>query len=444
MHIFLPIILLIVCFTEQALTLQLVKVLCGYTIHNCKIINMILLLICASPSFIILDPKIQPESGVMFMLFMLYYLGRLLVFSFVYRKMSYKLLYFFLISINIPQIYQNLLTPCISNSVISNIIAFTISLIILSVLLIYIKRKNKELFISQLIDSLPKKLYVISLMLIFIASFFTMLQNKQGYGQLKSLMMLLSMIGVIAAAISFVLIGISESEKRAKVTILANQIENQVEYYEKIERIYGEFRSFRHDFKNHILCLRSLIASNNIDRAVDYLNDIEKMSSVEKKQFNTGNIIIDALMNDKSEKAKKANTAITFRGYVPTIGISNADLCVIIANAVDNAIEACAKDTGDSQKTISIESDFKQGYFFFKISNPIFDEVNIKGKNKLVTSKKDKQNHGFGVANIMNTVEKYDGSADISTENDTFVLDIQLLLKMEEAYAQSAEPAEAH
>ena len=440
------ILLIVICFLEQAITVQLIKVLCGYTIHNSKFVNMLMLLICILPTAILVnkDTLFLPKE-IKQLLAVLYYFGRIIAYCLIYRKFSTKLIYAYLLSINTPQIYLNMFLFFMKkNYTLANIAAFLTSFILLSAALIYIKKKNKELFISKLVSSLPTKLYVIILLLMYIASFFVMLENKPEHTMLIKVLLLPSMVGIIVAVIAIIVIGTSEAEKRSKVTILTNQIENQVEYYEKIDRIYGEFRSFRHDFKNHILCLRSLIASNNVDRALDYLNDIEKMSSVEKKQYNTGNIIIDALMNDKSEKAQESNTLIAFKGYVPTIGISNADLCVIIANAVDNAIEACAKDTGNSEKTINIESDFKQGYFFFRISNPIFDEVSIKGKNKLLTSKADKLNHGFGVANIISTVEKYNGSADISTDNDIFTLDIQLLLKMEEAFAQSPQPAGTH
>lgn len=140
-------------------------------------------------------------------------------------------------------------------------------------------------------------------------------------------------------------------------------MENEVKYYEKINTIYGEFRSFRHDFKNHVICLRSLIESNEKENALEYINEIEGLSSVEKKQYNTGNIIIDALLNDKNDRAAAINTKIVFSGMVPTTGISNVDLCIIMANAIDNAIEACAKDTSEKPKEINAEASFRQGYF---------------------------------------------------------------------------------
>ena len=94
-------------------------------------------------------------------------------------------------------------------------------------------------------------------------------------------------------------------------------------------------------------------------------------------------IIVDALLNDKSEKAQKAHAKLEFKGFVPTMGITKADLCIIMANAIDNAIESCAKDYNETIKSININADFKQGYFFLKISNPMFETVKINGKKAI-------------------------------------------------------------
>ena len=174
-----------------------------------------------------------------------------------------------------------------------------------------------------------------------------------------------------------------------------------------------------------------LNAADKKDEALEYMETMQDMSSVGKNKYHTGNVIIDALLDDKSDKAEKVNTKLNFEGVVPTSGISNADLCIIMANAIDNAIEACSKDESGNEKIIKADADFKQGYFFFRASNPMFEEVKLKGKNQVATSKSDKEHHGFGVANIVHTAEKYDGTAEISTDNKIFTLEVQLLLKQE-------------
>ena len=102
-----------------------------------------------------------------------------------------------------------------------------------------------------------------------------------------------------------------------------------------------------------------------------------------------------------------------------------------MANAIDNAIEACGKDTSGEPKLIKIDADFKQGFFFFRAVNPMFEEVKFKGKNKVISSKSDTETHGFGIANIVLTAERYGGTAEISAENGEFTIEVQLTLRQE-------------
>ena len=219
---------------------------------------------------------------------------------------------------------------------------------------------------------------------------------------------------------------------QAVSAILTEQIDNQVEYYKRINQLHSEFRSFRHDLKNHIICLRSLIEENETEKAVEYINDIEYMSSFEKKEFDTGNIIVDSLLSSKNARAKEAGASIVFSGFAPTMGIKDADCCIIFSNAIDNAVEACSKDKSGQPKEISIVSDFRQGYCFLKISNPIFEPVTFRDHDRLATSKANKELHGFGISNIVNTVHKYDGTVDIITDDHSFCLDIVIHFRNEQ------------
>lgn len=140
---------------------------------------------------------------------------------------------------------------------------------------------------------------------------------------------------------------------------------------------------------------------------------------------------MDSLLNDKNEKAAQYHAQILFSGYAPTNGITSADLCTIFSNALDNAIEACAKDESDSEKKIEIHSDFQQGYFCLKITNPVFEKVEIRNSNQIQTSKKDKNMHGFGVANIVKTARKYNGDVELSSDGKLFTLEANLWLNLE-------------
>ena len=371
---------------------------------------------------------IKNISKVLFLVVVVYYIiARLVLYSVSFKGINKQTIWLFLATFATNQIYSNI-TKQITDSSYRVISAYFIEILFLTCAYIYIKRKKKEDVYRQVIASLPKKLYLLVIVMLMIASVFVMAATRDDAESVIQYFLLPSMIGLVISTVAVVKISISETEKKANIDVLSRQVEGQIEYYEKINKIYGEFRSFRHDYKNHVLCLRGLIAANKKEEALEYMETMQDMSSLGKNKYNTGNVIIDSLLDDKSEKAEKVHTKLEFNGVVPTSGISNADLCIIMANAIDNAIEACSKDESEKEKTIRAEADFKQGYFFFRAVNPMFEEVKFKGENKVITSKKDKEHHGFGVANIVRTAEKYDGNAEISTNDGEFMIYVQLLL----------------
>ncbi|MCQ2524710.1 MAG: GHKL domain-containing protein [Lachnospiraceae bacterium] len=421
------ILIVFVCFLDLAANIQAAKIFLDYKIHNYKIVNMLLILLFSVPS-VFLELELATEYRPAFVI--VYYLGHFLIYPLIYKKLNLKTFYVFLFTINTPQMFMNIVHLLVKNKPLATIIAFLLDAVMWGSVLYYIKKKKCDASVSKLANSLPVSLYIIILVLTYIASLFIMgIDDPNKHKTLLRWLIAPSTVGLIMATVLIVRVSISEAEKRASIELLSKQVENQIAYYEKINKIYDEFRSFRHDFKNHVLCLRGFISANRIDDAVEYMNEMIDMASSTNKQYNTGNIIIDALLNDKNEKAAEVNSKLEYTGNVPNTGITNADLCIIMANAIDNAIEACGKDSSDDTKIIQIESKMKQGYFFFKISNPIFEEIVINEKKKIMTSKKDKEHHGLGISNILNAVKRYDGEAEISTENEQFVLDIQLLLK---------------
>lgn len=346
----------------------------------------------------------------------------------IFRTNYLGIIYIILLSFSINRIFEVIMSVEVLATIKVYVTPYLINAIFMSLIMLYIRKKNHCVHVREAITMISPKVY--TLILIFSVLFGAFLWAVITPGR-EAMVRLLLIPLVFGYAIIILIVMRVSIDVRLEKTVsdnLVTQIENQIDYYNKINKIYDEFRSFRHDFKNHLICLRSLLSENEVEKAVDYINNIEKISAVDKKVFNTGSIIIDALLSEKKDKAIEAGTNILFNGHVPTKGISNVDLCIILSNAIDNAIEACAKDRNNSQKQIEINSDFKQGYYFLLIKNPIFDKVLVKKNNKFVTSKNDKKLHGYGIANITRTVKKYNGKIDISTTDNTFTVDIELLL----------------
>lgn len=340
----------------------------------------------------------------------------------------WQIIYVTLLTFSFNRIFEAILAFEIFDVIEGYITPYLINAVFITLVMLYIRKKERYALVRETIPTIPTKVYTLILILSVLLCMFLWAVMTPGRENMVKILLIPLVLGYTIIVFSVMRVSIDARHEKTVSDNLVKQIENQIDYYNKISKIYDEFRSFRHDFKNHLICLRSLLSEDEIEKAVEYINSIEKMSAVGKKPFETGSIIIDALLSEKQDKAVEVGAEIVFNGVVPTDGISNVDLCIIFSNAIDNAIEACAKDRSKSHKQIEIKSNVRQGYYFLLIKNPMFDKVLVKKNNKYVTSKDNKTLHGYGISNITRSVKKYNGKIDISPTDNNFIVDIELLL----------------
>lgn len=202
--------------------------------------------------------------------------------------------------------------------------------------------------------------------------------------------------------------------------ILENQVKCQLAHYEKMEQVNREIRRFRHDYNNHINCIVSMIKNNRNEEVLSYINDMSGKLPSDRFTIKTGNYIADAILSDKQAEAKTHDTRITFEGCIIS-EINSTDLCIILSNALDNAIEACSDISGD--KKISVYGGYQHSCFVLIVKNP----TRLEWENSCglpPSSKKDSADHGFGLSNIKYTVRKYNGIMNVSAEKGVFVLGV--------------------
>lgn len=205
--------------------------------------------------------------------------------------------------------------------------------------------------------------------------------------------------------------------------LMEKQVEQQVEHYKKINKLTDDLREFRHDYKNHMICLQSLLNNKQYDEALSYVKSITNQEILDSNKFFSGNQISDAILTDKNELAQKNNCKIIFDGSVSD-EISVSNLCTILSNALDNSIEACSKIDSDETQIIDVKCVASELIQIIRISNP-----NLDNNAVTETSKADRKNHGFGLSNIRRTVERMDGQMIISSQYPTFVLEIEFKVK---------------
>ena len=191
-----------------------------------------------------------------------------------------------------------------------------------------------------------------------------------------------------------------------------------------------ELRRFKHDFQNTRIAIEKLLADGDHAQALTLMqqcgNAMEQPGGL-ALMFDTGNGIADALLTDKQAKAAARDIRIVFDGVITPNYLSPTDLCVILGNTLDNAIEACEKINAATAKIIRVNCSCSNGFLFLSVCNPIGEKVVIRD-NHIATTKENKTLHGFGLYSLQSVVKRYDGEVKLSSTEDAFTVEIALCL----------------
>lgn len=305
--------------------------------------------------------------------------------------------------------------PATQVSVVSVLICRSLLLIVFYIM----QKKGVKVFI------LPAPAYVLFLILlnIFLSSMLIRLaefewNNAELKNFLIKILAFANTLCLIAVLISLLTNVLFRQYQKDINRALEDQVQLQLKHYEKSEKFNTEIRRFRHDYNNHINCMKSLVKNGCYDELSDYLNNISGAFPKSGFLYNTGNYIADAILTDKLENAQRSGTNILFTGIISP-SVNNTDLCIILGNIIDNAIEACEKIEGE--KEISVFGGYKHGYFILTAKNPT--SCRIKTENGIpTTTKPDAAYHGFGLQNVSNVVKKYGGMMLTECDNGIFTI----------------------
>ncbi|WP_310602170.1 sensor histidine kinase [Anaerosporobacter sp.] len=202
--------------------------------------------------------------------------------------------------------------------------------------------------------------------------------------------------------------------------------EMQNENYKRIFENDVNIRKFKHDLNSHLNCIYQIAEENDYVKVSQYVCDLLKnVSELAKENINSGNKIVDAVINQMYSKIIENNIKINFQGNVPAnIKISDIDLCTIFYNALSNAVEACIELKNNRDKEINVFIKSYSNVLFISFENPVDDGFDIKTIDRGST-KNDKRNHGFGIVNLTESVEKY-GEISFLCRDNTFFVSIYL------------------
>ena len=196
-------------------------------------------------------------------------------------------------------------------------------------------------------------------------------------------------------------------------------------HYAEVENMYRQVRGWRHDYKNHIQMLKAYMSVSEYDKANEYLDRLDEDLNNVDAIMKTGNIVMDAILNSKISLAKSKEIDVAAKAAVPkSLNVSEIDLCVVIGNLLDNAIEACEQIEDGGEKFIRIFIGMKNTQLYIYIANtaPCGKLTKVGG---LFATRKN-GHHGFGLVRIDKIIEKYRGFLRRSSEDGAFTTEILL------------------
>ncbi len=193
-------------------------------------------------------------------------------------------------------------------------------------------------------------------------------------------------------------------------------------HYKEVENMYRQMRGWRHDYRNHIQAMKIFALNGDLEAIKSYLDELDTDLNTVDTVIKTGNSMADAILNSKISLAKSKNIDVHADAHIPVkLKMSDLDLCVIIGNLFDNAIEANLLLPPD-ERMIRVYMDMKGTQLYISFTNFTASKKMKKVGKLFHTTKGD--GHGFGLVRIDNIIERLGGYLSRNSEDGAFTTEI--------------------
>ena len=310
----------------------------------------------------------------------------------------------------------------------------------IQVCLLYLLSK-KQIHIRD-IQKIP--VIIIGLITVIVTAFAVMLRvSMQTPYTEQGTMLVWSSLGLlfITIAIFFLYeLFVKEESKNANLTLNLQRLELERGFYNEIDAIYKDMRMWRHEYKNNLTALENLVRQGARDEILSYIISISGEPPHFESSLQSGNLVLDSIVNSKLGLAKKHNIEVSIHAFYPKDNLIDAnDLCTIVGNLLDNAIEACglhfhsseqpSKEKLEKELLNASQNEFEKPFINFEflvkgknltisVQNSFFHEIK-QDKGRYVSSKGGLF-HGIGLPLLDSVVSKYNGHIIRNHENSVF------------------------
>ncbi|MCM1500525.1 MAG: GHKL domain-containing protein [Clostridium sp.] len=218
---------------------------------------------------------------------------------------------------------------------------------------------------------------------------------------------------------------IMEREQIIRKDILFREkVKNEMDMYYAVSENLDRQRKRTHEFKNQIACIASLADSEKYAELKDYIRKIDSNLKLHMDMVDTNNVIVNAILNTKYKEALEKQIVFVLKvNDLSEMVLPDEDIVVILSNLLNNAIEACV---ACEKKVLKLKLVLEENELVISVKNSM-QKIPIKENGKFVTGKtKEPEEHGVGIGNIIQTIEKHGGKYAIEYDEDIFSFTIMI------------------
>lgn len=319
------------------------------------------------------------------------------------------------------------------------IYANIISFIIVILIVLGCRRFVRKNMLNRKIETLQCSLLsvaMLSLYFIFIIMMMTM-----AYGKPENRARLYNIIGLTFAIIVACIIVFFLHSNRLKHQndvhietegLYGESLGLKLAYGEQVHDDYEKVRQFRHDFRHHIAAMEGLVYGGEYSELEKYMGQLsqkDKELNQERIRY-TGNFMVDSIIFGITREQKFEKVDFQFNGGLPSnLGVKDIDICGVLANALENAMEACLK--GNDRKAVIMKAGCYENMISFQIKNT-YDSSRYKAlAGGEFYSSKEGDGHGYGIQNMERVVKSYNGRMEYNVDPEWVTVNIFLQQKDE-------------
>lgn len=271
-------------------------------------------------------------------------------------------------------------------------------------------------------------LLIIPVISIFTMSFVSLIiiNIEDQLSPMQHIFSILSILGILMTNSLVYVLYVNMQKDHAKqleYSILQQAFKSQEKSVEETKILYQSVRSIRHDLKQHFQVALTMLHSGKINEAVDYMEKYNDtvLDGISNKVF-CDNDVVNYIINSKSKICSDRHIKIYIYIANEIPEFSDLDLCVLLGNALDNAIEGVS---GEGSNEIYLELRNVDNFFMISVKNTIINSV-LEYNPNLISTKNEKELHGLGILSMKEVVQKYNGSIEFYESDNKFCCDMLL------------------